>query len=234
MRRVFFIALILLFAGFFSGYAQDNEQAVVSDGSGLLDVTAIMDKLEQKRQSIHHFQSEFEQIKVIMPFEETERSTGLFLFKAPDRVIWEFNQPERTKVLVKGSRGFVISPAVKQVQIFRIDEYNRFDFLLAGLGKPIYQFLDDFSMQCAGDTLEDGTPVYVFVMEPINESLSSVVSQCEITVSAVELVPLSTKIIETSGDITTLIFSGININSDMDDSLFEYVIPPDYEVIDYR
>ncbi len=210
----------------------DPQQRVPIDDQQNLD--AIMAKIEEKRQSIVDFQADFEQVKVIMPFEDTETATGAFLYKKPDRIIWEFKEPEQSKVLVNGQHGLVITDAVKQVQMFGIDEHNRFDFMLAGLGKSIDQFLDDFSMQCFSETSNDGTPLYVFEMEPKNDDLKGVISKCEITVDAQELIPVSSKVIEASGDITILIFSGIRINDNLEDSVFHYVIPPDYELIDYR
>lgn len=197
-------------------------------------INAILARLEVKRQSISNFEASFEQIKVIMPFEETELAKGGFWFKAPDKVLWEFYEPEKSKVLVKGERGYVIMNDIKQVQIFTFDKHNRFDFLLAGLGTPLQSFVEDFDIRCFTDTRDDGLALYIFVLTPKDEELMGIIQKCEITIDADQLIPLSTKVIEMSGDVTRLLFSDIRINQQLDDEKFTYVIPVDYEVIDYR
>ena len=230
--RTLIIFLFITITTTFAFAQDDPQQRIPIDDQQNID--AVLAKIEEKRQSIVDFQADFEQIKVIMPFEDTERSTGSFLYKAPDKIIWEFKEPEQSKVLVKGQHGLVIADSVKQVQMFGVDEHNRFDFMLAGLGKSIDQFLDDFSMQCFSETSNDGVPLYIFEMEPKNDDLKGLISKCEITVDAQKLIPVSSKVIEASGDITILIFSGIRINDNLEDTVFSYVIPPDYELIDYR
>jgi len=132
---------------------------------------------------------------------------------------------------MKDSRGYIVMEDLKQVQVLFIEENSQFDFLLAGLGTPLENLFERFNVKCFENSLDR---TYRFNLTPSTEDFLSIIESFDITIDKKLLIPVSTKLIETSGDVTTMDFSKTQINVDIDPELFDYKIPPDYETIDYR
>lgn len=202
----------------------------VTDGE---EFKSILAALENKRKSICDFSARFTQVKILVPFNDEEKATGTVNYKSPDKIQWEFLTPEPSKVLVKGNRGYIIMDTLKQVQIFNIEKNNQFEFLLAGWSKPLYNYFFDFNVKCFKGS-QNGAPFYTFVLTPKEAELSRILKQFELTIDGSLLIPNSSKLVEVSGDVTTMLFSQIRINTGITPAFFEYKIPPNYEVVDYR
>ena len=195
---------------------------------------SLIETLEAHRQTIKSFESAFKQTRVILPFMDEEKAEGNFYYLYPDKIIWEFKSPEKNKIIVKGDRGFIISDDLKQVQHFEVNESSRFDFLLAGLGKPISSLFDNFDIKCFNGYDAQGNEIYYFLMVPVSDDLKTVVKEFELVIDINTKNPVSSKLTEVNGDITELTFEDININGKLGKSFFEYKIPTDYDVIDYH
>lgn len=224
--KPYFVLLCLIITSFAAvSVAQDKEvtdKAVVAE---------IINKIELKRKSINVFISDFSQRKEIQPFEEKRHSIGRFAYQSPDKVIWDFFTPEKNKVVMKDSRVYIVTETLKQVQILFIEENSQFDFLLAGLGTPLENLFKRFNVKCFENSSDQ---TYRFDLTPATEEFVAIIESFEITIDKKRLVPVSTKLTEVSGDVTTMDFSETQINIEIDPKLFEYKIPPDYEIIDYR
>ncbi len=224
--KPYFVSLCLIITSFASiSVAQDKEiidKAVIAE---------IINKIELKRKSINVFVSDFSQRKEIQPFEEKRHSIGRFSYQSPDKVIWDFFTPEKNKVVMKDSRVYIVTENLKQVQILLIEENSQFDFLMAGLGTPLENLFKRFNVKY----FENNSDLtYRFHLTPATEEFVSIIESFEIIIDKERLIPVSTKLTEVSGDITTMDFSETQINIDIDPKLFDYKIPTDYEIIDYR
>ena len=224
--KSYFVLLCLIITSFATAsVAQDKE---VTDKTLL---TEIINKIELKRKTINVFISDFSQRKEIQPFEEKKHSIGRFTYQSPDKVIWDFFTPEKNKVIMKDSQVYIVMETLKQVQVLLIEENSQFDFLMAGLGTPLENLFKRFNVKCFENSSDQ---TYRFHLTPATEEFLSVIESFEITIDKKQLIPVSTKLIEVSGDITTMDFSETQINIEIDPKLFDYKIPPDYEIIDYR
>ncbi len=223
-------------------FAQNNApQTTPTPAPDLQQVTdekefkTILELLETKRQAIVDFSATFKQEKILLPFNEKEEATGTIHFKSPDKIKWSFLAPEKNTILVKGETGYIISDDLEQVQVFGLEETNQFDFLLAGFGRPIQNYFFDFNVKCFKGK-KDGKQIYRFVLVPKSKEndISQVLKQFEITIDAQSLLLQSSKLTEISGDITYMYFSDTTINQQLDASVFDYKIPSEYQVMDYR
>lgn len=232
------IICITSIIGASSVFSEDIDQTLPADDTfrqvtDEQEFTDIIQQLEAKRQSIQTLAANFQQTKIMMPFEETQYASGVFSYAAPEKCSWSFTEPDTTTVIIKDAQGYIISNELKQVQVFAVDSNNRFDFINAGLAKPLQSFFVDFDVKCfVNETPGDHT--YLYKLTPHTEELSAIIESFEIMMDANTLLPQSIKLVETSGDITLLRFSDIVLNAGLEQNHFDYTIPPEYEVIDYR
>jgi len=230
MRKKLLFYAVMFFASATISVSEETNLKQVTDES---EYNRIIREIEDKREQISSFSSEFTQIKTIMPFEETEKASGSFFYKKPMKVVWEFYSPEKNMVILKDKRGFIVTPNLKQVQVFGLEDNNRFKFLLAGLGEPISSFFVEFDVMCFKGG-EGENKFYLFRLVPKDTEIAKFMESFEIKVRYEDMVPSFTKLVEKTGDITTLTFAKRKINPAIKESVFEYKIPPEYEVIDYR
>ncbi|RJP56009.1 MAG: outer membrane lipoprotein carrier protein LolA [Candidatus Auribacter fodinae] len=232
-KLVYIFALSIMMSAL--SYCQTEQDVIVEEpaATAMADTEkdALLARLEETRQTVVSLEARFQQTKVVMPFSEKEYATGSFRYKAPDKSTWSFSGSEKTTVLIKGNRGFIINDTLAQVQIFEIDTNSRFDFIMAGLARPISAFFTDFDVVVFQDT---DTAPYRFHLTPKNDDLKAIVSSFDIMFDPQSLLPQSFKLIEASGDITVMFFDEVRLNEPLDDAVFEYKVPPTYEVIDYR
>ena len=229
--RKFFVAVSLLIGLYgINCSAADTQLRQVIDGAEYEDILL---RLEAFHKTVTTLSAQFKQVKIIVPFNDTEEATGSFKLQKPDKFTWEFVSPERQKVLVKDNNGYVINPELQQVQIFLVEEDNYITYLLAGISTPISEYYVDFNITCFRGT-DAEQPVYRYEMIPKKEDLKNYIQKCELTFSEESLLPVSAKLIEASGDITLITFSGMVVGQPIDETVFSVVIPPDYEVLDYR
>ncbi len=230
MKKLLFFCVVLFLFNAGAGKSAELNLNQITDEQ---EFKQIINEIEEHREQIRTFSAEFDQVKTIMPFEETEKANGVFFYKKPMKVVWEFYAPEKNMVILKENRGFIVTPNLKQVQLFSMEQNNRFKFLLAGLGEPLSKFFVEFNVLCFKGEDKSGK-FYLFRLSPKDPEMAQIMDNFEVKVSCVNMVPSSTKLVEKTGDITTLTFSQIKINPNIKESVFEYKIPPAYEIIDYR
>ncbi|MCB1194772.1 outer membrane lipoprotein carrier protein LolA [bacterium] len=190
-------------------------------------------RLQEFHATVTTLTAQFVQDKIIVPFNDMEESSGSFAMKKPALFMWQFNVPEQQKVVIKEERGYIFNDSLKQTQIFSVEENNFLDFLLAGLSKPLGEYFVNFNVTLFSG-IENEQKVYHYKMIPNKEDLKNYVSSCEVSFSQDTLLPVSARLVESSGDVTRIRFSDIKVNEPIDEAQFSTVIPSDYEVLDYR
>ena len=230
MKKLLSYILFLFLITFNIAYAEDSLFTEIQNQD---EFDSIIQSLEDYRKTVTSFESTFNQTRIILPFMDEEKAQGNFFFLYPDKVIWEFKSPEQSKIIVKGNRGYIISDDLKQVQVFEVNDSNRFDFLLAGLSKPLSSLFDNFEIKCFKGYDAEGNEIYYFVMIPTSDDLKSIIKEFELVIDVHTKNPVSSKLTELNGDVTEITFENMKVNGDIKKSFFEYKIPTDYDVIDY-
>ncbi len=145
-------------------------------------------------------------------------------FKKPGKMRWNFSQPAQLLVS-DGSFFWFYQPADKQViktpfhQAFRSNTPVSF---LTGVGR----LEDNFQV-----ALQDSTPD-TYLLQLTSKQEAEAVGRLTLAVSTQTFDIVQATVTDPLGNTTRLRFTNINRNIPLDDSLFQFSIPPGVDIIE--
>jgi outer membrane lipoprotein carrier protein len=215
-----FSTLVFFLILFFSAPAWAAEPLSLDDV-----VRKIQDTYEQTGQ----VKARFTQTVTLKAMKKTEREEGVFYFKKPKRMRWVYTKPAAKELVINPEKAWLYVPAdrVAYVQdadgIFRSTVSVRF---LAGIGK----LTDDFKIAFAEDRGAEKPSDYLLDLVPVKPEQG--VKKLQVAVSRETFQIVKVVLFDPYGNVTTLAFSGIELNRDLPDSLFTFKPPAGVDVMD--
>ncbi len=165
--------------------------------------------------AIHSLSAEFVQEKRISILPEPIESRGLFYFKAPDSLRWEYTAPFSSVLLMhngdirrftKTADGYV-EDAAAGLQAMQV-VFQEISLWLAGRFDENPDFTAD---------LEPGGKI---ILTPKTEGLASMIQRIELTLSDRPGLMRAVRIIENAENVTVLTFENAALNPELDEALF--------------
>ena len=89
--------------------------------AGELTLGQIIDEHCRARQATTTIKAKFTQTKVFTLFEEIEISRGTLFFARPNRICWQYSEPDKSITVINDEVGWSVFPHIKQVQKFKLD-----------------------------------------------------------------------------------------------------------------
>jgi outer membrane lipoprotein carrier protein len=162
--------------------------------------------------------AQFTQIKHSSLLLEAARSDGVFSFRAPDRVRWDFSQPTAMVVLFSGNVMTTFHPIQGRAERVKLSrKHRRFVRVLAGT-----QPLDDLASQFRITLSDAGSPEpYRLTLSPTHSVIQKKLSLVVLEVDRELLLPVVVEYHEVDGDTTRYEFRSMELNPELDDSHFE-------------
>ena len=184
----------------------------------------------EARAELRSLKAGFTQTRIFIIFEEEEISSGEFCYMSPNRVLWQFFEPDSSRTVLSGDTGWTVIPGVKQVQRIALGGSSTDRVLsIVGFG-PCGGELSDFfeiEMMPAGDG-----PFHLR-LAPTDESISPYFSAIELFLDRDDFLPRRIVFTEISDDLVIFEFSRMEKGADIDESLFEWSVPEGFEVLEY-
>jgi outer membrane lipoprotein carrier protein len=182
------------------------------------------------RASTATVKAKFTQTKVFTLFDETKTSKGTLLFAQPDRICWQYEEPDKSSTVINGKTGWSVFPDIKQVQKFRLDGSKTNKVLsIIGFGECGTPLTESFKIK-----LDEGRKVgYVLLLKPTDPDITPYFSRIDLTLDRSDYMPRKIVLHEKAGDLLRFEFSGFKRNTRLDDSIFKWVVPEGYEVVAY-
>ncbi len=197
----------------------------VSDGAS----PSIVESYESAKKEIITLKANFSQKKVFTLFEEEYISDGTVWYQEPQQILWHYMIPKESKIVLNGENSWMMSPEAKQVQKISVagGSSDRI-FQILGLGNKDLKLADSFIIE-PGDIRNETT--YSLSLTPTDKSLTPFYTQIVIHLSSKDLFPRKVIMKETSGDITQITFSQVEINAEIDPQIFEYTVPEGFDEV---
>ena len=195
------------------------------EGSAKLD--ALIERVVERQRALHTLEAEFVQIKQSALLLEAVESTGVFLFRAPDLVRWDYRQPDSMVVLFTEDTVTTYLPAQARAERIKVsNKQRRFVRVLAGT-QPLDDLTSNFSV-----TLADpgGRAHYRLTLRPVGNILSKKLRSVEIEVDRELFLPVVIEYNEADGDSTRYEFMNMVIDPEIDDSRFNLELGADVKV----
>jgi outer membrane lipoprotein carrier protein len=182
------------------------------------------------REATTALEAQFIETKVFTVFGEEETSKGTLFFGQPDRVCWRYSEPDQSSTVINGESGWSVFPGIKQIQKFEL-EGSKTDKVLSivGFGRCATPLTESFDITM---TIEKKGG-FVLAMKPTDDDITPYFSRIDLTLDRKDYLPRKIELFETSGDVLIFEFSELDRDVDLDESIFEYVVPNGYEVVEY-
>jgi outer membrane lipoprotein-sorting protein len=184
-------------------------------GSAKLD--ALIDRVVQRQRGLRSMSAEFVQVRSSAMLLDDLRSSGEFCYLAPDRVRWDYHQPDAMVVLFSDDWVTTYHPAGKRAERVKVSSGDRrFVQALAGT-LPLDDLLSYFKIRFE----ERASPQpYLLVLDPTAASLRKRLRTLSLEVDRSLLLPVVVKFDEADGDATRYEFRDIRIDPELEVSRF--------------
>ena len=190
----------------------------IDDLEGGAKLDALIEKVVERQRALRTLEAEFVQLKESALLLDAVESTGVFLFRAPDLVRWDYRQPDSMVVLFAEDTVTTYHPAQARAEQIKVsNKQRRFVRVLAGT-QPLDDLTSHFSI-----TLADpgGRDHFRLTLRPVGNMLSKKLESIKIQVDRELFLPVVIEYNEADGDSTRYEFKKMVINPEIDASRFD-------------
>jgi len=175
--------------------------------------------------------ADFIQEATIKSMNKTEREEGVFYFKNPRRMVWDYTKPKKKKLVINPQTAWLYIPedSIVYVQdaesILKSKVSIRF---LAGLGK----LKNDFHIAFAGPDHVDREGNFLLKLVPKERDFGMEELFLALDKEKLQITRLS--FTDGYGNTTRLFFRNINVNNNLPEKFFTFIPPAGVEVYHNR
>ena len=193
-------------------------------------VSKIVSKIHETYEKIVDLEADFVQTVEIQGFDTTYVSTGKLYIKK-GKMLWDYVEPGKQMIYVNGGGFQFYVPDHKQVIRSKIGGQSDAHLplqLLSGLGKLDQDFKVSFEIEAP----KPGEAARLKLIPKKNMGLNQIVLTVIPSTQVDGLVIDQIVLYEKNGNVSTSVFEKVKINKGLRDTLFDFKIPEDVEVID--
>jgi outer membrane lipoprotein carrier protein len=226
LRRLLLTASVLVLVPLVVAFPAPKTVSI-DDLEGGAKLEALIEGVVERQRALRTLEAEFVQLKESALLLEAVESTGVFLFRAPDMVRWDYRQPDSMVVLFAEDVVTTYLPAQARAERIKVSKkQRRFVRVLAGT-QPLDDLTSHFSI-----TLADpgGQAHYRLTLRPVGNMISKKLRSVEIEVDRTLLLPVVIEYNEADGDSTRYEFTKMTINPEIDDSRFRLELGADVKL----
>ena len=216
-------ALILVFPAFLLTADPAPRVESIDALEGGAKLHAVIDRVVESQHAVRTLQADFVQLKRSELLLEAVESSGVFLFRAPDLVRWNYLRPDSMVVLFTDDTVTTYHPQQSRAERLKVSgKQRRFVRVIAGT-QPLDDLTQNFSV-----TLADpgGGASYRLTLRPVTSMLKKRLRSVEIEIDRTLFLPVVVDYTEVDGDSTRYEFRNLVINAPIDDSEFRLDLGP--------
>ncbi len=202
----------------------------VTSAAGAPTVEEVLAGYCRAREATVALETKFTQRKLLTLFDEEEIAKGTLYFAHPDRIRWQYSEPDRSTTVINGNWGWSVFPDIKQVQRFRLEGSTTNNVLsIVGFGSCGDSLRESFAISLG----DGGKKGYVLQMTPTDAQIRPYFSRIDITIDRSDYLPRKIEMHERSGDLLVFEFEDPDRESAPDSTLFEFALPEGFELVEY-
>lgn len=207
------------------------QEPPLSSLSGAEKLNAVLERVSAAQTGVTTMTARFVQRKESRLLAEPSVSGGVFLFKAPDNVRWEYDPPRSMIVVLSGGVALTYRPDERRAERIEIGRMQRrvFGFLTAT--EPLDQLTRYFSVTLR-DPGEKGN--LLIILDPTSYQVKKRLSSVTVEIDRERYLPVAISYVERDGDSTSFAFADIQVDTPVADGLFSLALPDDVEVVEIK
>lgn len=193
----------------------------------LVDDTA--QKLQSSYEQTKDLKADFIQDVSIKSVKKTQREEGRVFFKNPKNMLWEYKKPQGKKLVINSQTAWLyladekVAYRQKSEGIFQSKLLINF---FSGTGK----LKDDFTIKYAEPKASDKDGNYLLILIP--KGKSTAFKSVKLIVDKNNYYILQISFDDFLGNVTTLKFSNISVNTGLAQKMFQFKPPAGVEVFE--
>jgi len=185
----------------------------------------IIKKVQKKYKELQSLKAEFEQEFIWQLAGETQTIKGLLYLSGGDHYRIE---TDTQTIISNGTTVWIYSELDNQVIIDSTDKSEE-----NPLPKDLlFQYSEEYKPELAGEEKFNGEKTYVLNLLPKDED--AFITSMKIWVDASSWLTIKVEQVDINDNVNTYIIGNIKENLQLEDSLFNFEIPEDCEVVDLR
>jgi len=204
---------------------QPDPDAAGLSSSERLD--ALFDRVKLEQRNLRSLEARFVQRKDSELFMEPEVAHGEFLFLAPDRVRWEFVEPNPMVVVIDESTMTTWYQDLRRAEVMQVGRYSEQVFKYMGASGSLDTLLDYFRVHVTFPDKDDEP--YRLTLEPRYPRIAKRIEVMEIWIDREQFVPVRLRYVEPGGDSTEYRFSEVRVNPEISPERFDVQLPADVD-----
>ncbi len=186
-----------------------------------IDIEKIVDHIEKKYSEINDIKGGFLQKSFLKDLQRTENYSGRFFIKKPSSIRWEYSRPRDEEVIINGERIWIYKKSEGQI-IKGMFEKGEYSHLPIALLRSMGDLKKDFYIKAIKDDTIELTPKHQM----------DVIKKIQLVTDDDEFPVERFTIFDNYENMVTIEIKEVDINTDLNDSIFTFKIPPDVEVFD--
>lgn len=191
-------------------------------------LSVLVERVKLEQNHVKTMSARFRQEKNSSMLLEPSTDIGVFYYEAPDRVRWEYEEPEAMLVVINGEELVTFYEEQGLAERASVGEISEQVFKYLGASGSLEKLAEFFEVT-AYFPEEEGES-YHLVLDPRYSRIQNRLEGMEIWIDPDSFQPTRFKYLQPGGDETTYQFDDLVLNDDLDDTLFEVELPEGTQV----
>lgn len=210
--------------------ADDAQDPAPRDPAARLE--ALFATIDERQQELETLTARFEQRKEGPLLLEPEVATGRYSYRAPDRMAWDYETPDRTLIVLRGSEILTWYRDLGYAE--RVDGGRQTKRLWKALGsiylgtpKALGDLRRYFHLHA---TFPEAPDPYRLELEPRDSRVARRLSSLVVWLDRERLLPVAVRQVGPDGSVTEFRFEEIQTDIEIPAERFDPQLPPDLEL----
>jgi len=186
-------------------------------------LAALLDHVRAAHQDLETLEADFLQLKESSMLFEPGRARGVFSYAAPDKVRWEYTDPDPISLLIVADRMTTWYRDLSHAEQAAVGGHSQRILEYMGASASLDRLLEYFSVSL--QMPESPTAPFVLRLKPRFERVAKRIRELETWIDSERYVPVRLRYVEGDGDVTEYRFSQLRINQGLPESRFVLEIP---------
>lgn len=203
-----------------SGFGSKEVPSSILPG---MDTNKVLEKMVEVGKSIKDMAAD---VSISMPTGGVEVTmAGSIIFKNPNKMRLDITAPVPIQIVTNGKMLWIYISAINSVYQNDVSGMQKGENLILGFGESRDELLQKYDANLIGQASVSGKPAYLlnFIAKNANENLK--LEKVELYVDATSFIPVKT-VAYSAGTKVEVTFMGVTINAGIEDSLFDFQVPP--------
>lgn len=193
---------------------------------------ALAARVRLAHETLETLEADFSQVKESALLVDPDRATGEFSYRAPDRVRWEYEDPDPISLVIADSTMTTWYRDIGQVEQAAVGAQADRVLRYLGAGTSLDTLLEYFTVTLR--VANEETEPLKLKLAPRFERVAKRIREMELWLDPSLFLPVRLRYVEGDGDVTEYRFANFRRNEGIDPARFELEWPDDVEVRQIR